>query len=236
MQAIVLAAGSGTRLRDAAPIKPLAEVAGKPLLAHVIERLVRAGVGEAIAVVGYEAAKIREALAGADLGCSIRFVDNPRWQESNGVSVLSAAPFVTGRALLTMSDHLADPALYARVAAAGQGDLTVLGVDRRLGHPWIDEQDVTRVATDGESIVGIGKLLAVYDCYDTGVFSVAPPLFDTLRAAPNPSLSDGMRALGASGRAGIVDVSGLDWLDVDDPRALAIAEEWLGKSKVTLSA
>ncbi len=231
MQAIVLAAGAGTRLRAAAPVKPLAQVAGKPLLAHVVERLAEAGVTETIVVVGYEAQRVRAALD----GYAIRFVDNPDWEQPNGVSVLAAAPFVTGRALLTMSDHLTDPALYAKVAEARQGDRTVLGIDRRLNHPWVDEDDVTRVATDGDRIVDIGKLIATYDCYDTGVFSIAPPLFDALRAAPNPSLSDGMRALAASGQAAVVDVSGFGWLDVDDPRALAIAEDWLGKSKVTLS-
>ena len=236
MQAIVLAAGAGTRLRDVSPVKPLAMVAGRPMLHHVVERLAQAGITEAIVVVGYESDRVRASLGGGAVGCDVRFVDNPDWQAPNGVSVLAAAPFVSGRALLTMSDHLTDPALYARVAAVGgRIDDTVLGIDRRLGHPWIDEDDVTRVATDGDRIVDIGKLIARHDAYDAGTFSVSPALFAALRALDRPNLSDGMKLLAADGRARVADVTGLDWLDVDDARAFAIAEDWLGKSSVTLS-
>ena len=39
MQAIILAAGMGTRLRGASAVKPLTLLDGKPLLLHVIGRL-----------------------------------------------------------------------------------------------------------------------------------------------------------------------------------------------------
>ena len=220
----MLAAGAGTRLRDISPVKPLAEVAGRPLIVHVIDRLRQAGVGEVVVVTGYEADRVGEAVEGI---ADVQLAHNPDWRQPNGVSVLAAAPYVAGRALLTMSDHLSDPALYRAVAAAGQGDRTVLGIDRRLGHPWIDEEDVTRVATDGDRIVGIGKLIEPYDAYDTGTFGIGQPLFEALRSLDRPSLSDGMRLLADKGLAATVDVSGLDWLDVDDARAFDIAGRWL---------
>lgn len=58
--AMVLAAGLGTRMRpltDAKP-KPLVEVAGKPLLDHVLDRLADAGVERAIVNVHYLAEQI----------------------------------------------------------------------------------------------------------------------------------------------------------------------------------
>jgi MurNAc alpha-1-phosphate uridylyltransferase len=57
---MVLAAGLGTRMRpltDAKP-KPLVEVAGKPLLDHVLDRLADAGVERAIVNVHYLAEQI----------------------------------------------------------------------------------------------------------------------------------------------------------------------------------
>ena len=131
---------------------------------------------------------------------------NPDWHKPNGVSLLAAAPLVTSEALLCMADHLVEPSLYRAMIAHQLGtDALALGVDRRLGHPWVDEDDVTRVATRGAGanrrIVEIGKNIPLYDAYDTGVFKITPALFDELRPAPLPSLSDGVRALARKGRA-----------------------------------
>lgn len=230
VQAVVLAAGEGSRLRSVAPVKPLALLAGRPLIAHVVDGLRQAGVDEVIVVLGYECDRVEAALAGLAAGIPVRTVRNPDWRAPNGVSVLAAEPLVRGPALLTMSDHLAEPRLYRRVASSGGTDVTALGIDRRLGHPWVDDEDVTKVATHGEAIAAIGKGLAVFDAYDTGVFRIEAGLFDALRALPRPSLSDGMRALAEKRRATTVDVSDCAWLDVDDARAFAIAETWFASA------
>ena len=226
MQAVILAAGQGTRLRAASPVKPLTLVAGRPLILHTLDRLRAGGATSAVVVLGYEGAQVRSVLDAADT-VPLTLVDNPDWAEPNGVSLLAATPHLEACALLCMADHLVAPPLYAAMIAHEIGsDALALGIDRRLGHPWVDEDDVTRVATRGDRIVGIGKHLPVYDAYDSGVFLVTPALMEALAAIPNAGLSDGVRALAAQGRAGTVDVSAHDWLDIDDPRALALAELW----------
>ena len=93
--------------------------------------------------------------------------------------------------------------------------------------PWVDPLDVTFVATVEDRIVAIGKDMTLHDCYDTGVFAVGADFFATLADLPSPSISNAVTALAARGQAGVVDCSNLTWLDVDDARALAVAEEWL---------
>lgn len=228
--AILLAAGQGSRLRDAAPSKPLCPVAGVPLLDRALTSLAAAGIARAVVVTGYEAEAIEAHLAARDWPLTVETARTADWRQPNGVSVLAAADRVAGEALLAMCDHLVTPALYARLAEAGaQGGLT-LGIDRRLGHAWIDPEDVTCVATEGERIVAIGKGLEPHDCYDVGVFAIGLRLFAALRGLPEPSLTEGVRTLAADGRAHVVDCSDLDWIDVDDPRALAEAEAWLARS------
>jgi choline kinase len=231
MQAVILAAGMGTRLRGASAVKPLTLLGGRPLLLRVIDRLAQSGIDEVIVVLGYEAAAIEAALAQSD-ACTITRVFNPNWQAPNGVSLLAAAPKMRAQALLCMADHLVEPSLYREMIDHPMGaNSLALGVDRRLGHPWVDEDDVTRVSTHGTGpvrrIVRIGKNIPLYDAYDTGVFKITPALFDVLAPCANPSLSDGVTALAAQGKAQAVDCTAHDWLDIDDPRALALATAWL---------
>jgi choline kinase len=226
--AILLAAGAGTRLRSAADSKPLCPVGGKPLIDHAIERMAAAGIVRVIVVTGYRAEAIEAHLASRDWPATVETVQSADWRQPNGVSALAAAPLLDGaESLLAMCDHLVAPDLYARMALAGAGNGLNLGIDRRLGHPWVDPLDVTCVATEGDRIAAIGKEMEPHDCYDTGVFAVGQPFFAALAGLEAPSITESVRALAADGRAGIVDCSDLDWIDVDDPKALAAAEEWL---------
>ena len=226
--AILLAAGHGSRLRAAAPSKPLCPVAGAPLIDRALCSLAAAGLKRAIVVTGYLAGTIEDHITTRAWPLTVECVRSRDWRQPNGVSVLAAAPLVSDEALLAMCDHLVEPALYARMAAAGAGSGLRLAVDRRLGHDWVDPEDVTCVATEGNRILAIGKGLEPHDCYDVGVFAIGQPLFDALAELPAPSLTEGVRALTAERRAEVVSCSDLGWIDVDDAKALAIAERWIG--------
>src|SRR3712207_9176143 len=68
--AVVLAAGEGTRMRSARP-KVLHEIAGRSMLAHVLEAVRGAGASRVAVVVGPErddvATEARAVIAGADV-------------------------------------------------------------------------------------------------------------------------------------------------------------------------
>lgn len=223
--AIILAAGAGSRLRSVAPVKPLVEVSGRPLIAHALAAMAAAGAGRAVIVLGYQADAIAAAAEQAPL--PVEFVHNPQWEVTpNGVSLLAARDYILPGSLLMMADHLLSPQLVRRLIDGANRPLA-LGVDRRLGDPWVDEADVTRVRTDGDAIRAIGKHLPVYDCYDTGLFRIGPELVSTLEALRSPGLSDGVSVLARAGLAQAVDIGDAPWLDVDDARALALARnEW----------
>ena len=60
MQAVVLAAGEGTRLRPLTEDKPkaLVEVDGRPILSHCFDNLIELGAEELLVVVGYKKERI----------------------------------------------------------------------------------------------------------------------------------------------------------------------------------
>ncbi len=215
----------GTRLRSVSPSKPLTMIAGRPLILRILDNLAAAGVTRPLVITGYRGDEV----AAAVHGWGGETLHNPGWAQPNGVSVLAAAARLEAQALLVMADHLASTGVYATVAASGRPDAgLVLGIDRRMGLPWADEAVVTRVATRKGRIVAIGKAICTYDAHDCGVFLITPELMAALAPLPAPGLSDGVRALAARGRAQTVDISAHDWIDIDDPRALALAENWVG--------
>ncbi|WP_174285800.1 NTP transferase domain-containing protein [Sphingomonas bacterium] len=227
---LLLAAGEGSRLRDAAASKPLCPVGGVPLIDHALTGMAAAGLTRVVVVLGYLHGAIERHLAARDWPLAVETVRVADHRLPNGVSVLAGASALAGGdAVLAMCDHLVDPALYLRLAEIGTQGGATLGIDRRLGHPWVDPDDVTRVATDRTSIVTIGKHLEPHDAYDTGVFAIGPALIDALASLDAPSLTEGMRLLAARRAAHVVDCSDIDWIDVDDPPALAKAERWIAR-------
>ena len=80
MQAMIFAAGLGTRLKpltDSMP-KALVRVGGKPLIEHVVMKLKDAGVGRIVVNVHHFAGQIKSFLAANDnFGVDIRACINP---------------------------------------------------------------------------------------------------------------------------------------------------------------
>ena len=225
--AILLAAGEGIRLRSAAQLKPLCTVAGRSLLEHAVAGLADAGLKRVVVVVGYCADQIGAHIGARSWPIAVETVTTSDYRQPNGTSVLAAAPLIgDAEALLAMCDHLVEPDLYRNVALAGASGGARLGIDRRIENDWVDLEDVTRVKTADERIVAIGKVIADYECFDTGVFAIGPRLFEALRGLQSPSLTEGMRVLAAEGAALTADCGELGWIDVDDQTALDKAECW----------
>ena len=236
MNCLIIAAGHGSRLRDISPSKPLTLVGGVPLIEHVARAAAAGGATGFTVVTGHEAARLEAFLAdlAERLGLPIAPVRIADWDRPNGHSVLAGAAAIAGDYLLTMADHLFDPAIVRLLLAAPAAALT-LAVDRDLANPLLDMDDATKVALgENGTIRRIGKILDRFDAIDTGLFRATPALADAIRAAvadgETGSLSDGVQRLADRGRAMTVEIEGARWLDVDDAAALAKAEAMVGAS------
>jgi histidinol-phosphate aminotransferase len=233
-RAIVLAAGTGSRLSEGADVlpKPLRVVGGVPLVVRVLRTLRSAGIQEAVVITGFQGEAVRAALrAEKGLGLKLSFVDNQHFDKKNGVSLLAAAAYVDRECLLTMSDHLYSPELVRRLLAADVPDGScALAVDYDIERCF-DLDDATKVGVEHGKIKRIGKELESYDALDTGVFRIGPALIAELSAVEastgDCSLSDGVQALSRRGRFLATNVGDVRWVDVDTPQALACAEAML---------
>ncbi len=128
---VILAAGKGTRMKSDLP-KVLHPLAGRPLLAHVLDLAQCLEAGRVVAVVGHQAERVQETFAGRP---NLRFaLQQP--QLGTGHAVLCAAPELsdwTGPVLILCGDvPLLKPATVRALLAthAQQGNaLTVLGME-----------------------------------------------------------------------------------------------------------
>ena len=233
-QTVILAAGNGSRLsaaRGNLP-KPLVRVAGRALIEHALEQAELAGVEEAIIVTGNAADQMRAHLATVTTPLKLTLVHNPRYHDPNGVSLLAAEPFITGRFFLQMADHVfAHPVLQIldRADAASDDSAARLLVDFKPVN--LDEDDATKVCVADGRITAIGKDVYPYDAVDTGCFRLDPRIFtalhDVARHEP-PSVTLGMRQLIGRGQLAPIGLTGVRWTDVDTPEDYAKAEMLLG--------
>ncbi len=238
MKCVIVAAGQGLRLRDIAPLKPLAPLLGAPLISHVIDCALEGGATEFVVVTGYEGDKLEKhiyAMAAAR-GLRLNCVRNPNWKGSNGLSVAAAGPVIHGeKFLLLMSDHLFDPEIVRElVRSHGAGPGVALAVDRRLDNPLVDLEDVTRVdVAEGGAIRRIGKLIERYNAFDTGIFLASPLLIQAIEqryaAGGVGSISEGMQALADQGLAFAHDIGDRFWIDIDDAEAFGRAQREAGR-------
>lgn len=183
MQAVILAAGEGTRLRpltESKP-KPLVEVAGKPLLTYSLERCVSVGVDEVVVVVGYRGTEIIDRYGETFDGVSVTYAyQEPR--EGLAHATLMAEEYIQDPFVLTYADVLFEEDVSHCVECHGESDpvatLLVTDVPReeamRSGVIVTDDED--RVVRSVEKPEDPPTTLAL-----PGLFVFDPLIFDACR-------------------------------------------------------
>ena len=120
MQAVILAAGEGTRMRPLthATPKPMLPVADRPLMAHTADAAVSAGVDELILVVGYEAATVREYFGEEYRGVPVSYATQDE-QLGTANAVKAARDHLDGEFAVLNGDDLYDPDGLADLFSGG---------------------------------------------------------------------------------------------------------------------
>jgi UDP-N-acetylglucosamine diphosphorylase/glucosamine-1-phosphate N-acetyltransferase len=109
MQAVILAAGQGTRMRpltESTP-KPMLPVADRPLVAHTADAAIAAGASELIIVVGYEADAVREYFGDEYDGIPVTFAVQDE-QRGTADAVRAASDDIDGDFGVFNGDNLYD--------------------------------------------------------------------------------------------------------------------------------
>lgn len=107
MQAVILAAGEGTRMRPLTYTKPkvMLPIANKPILHHLIENLSAAGINEVVLVVGYREETVRNYFGSSFNGVRVKYVRQSR-QLGTAHALLAAEHLLDERFLMLNGDAI----------------------------------------------------------------------------------------------------------------------------------
>jgi len=114
MQAVILAAGEGKRVRPLTWSRPKAmiPVANRPIIAYTIDALLKNGIREIVVVVGYRKEQVTRYLNQLDLPVTVVVQEK---QLGTAHALLQAEPAITGDFLLVPGDNYIDAQSVARI-------------------------------------------------------------------------------------------------------------------------
>lgn len=246
MKAVILAAGKGTRMKELTNElpKPMLKVQGRPILQHIVEGILTAGIRDVFIVTGFRG-EVIEAYFGdgrewnARITCGRQEVQNGTGKAPEvAKDFVGASPF-----LLTYGDILVKPDTYQRmihrfnesyfsalVTVTRGEDVTKGGIN------LFDEQFCLRRVVEKPSTAQLeelrrqGLLRAGEPAwYNAGIYIFKPSVFEfTAKLQKSPrgeyELTDAINdLLETKHKIAGLEIQGR-WVDVRDPEVLAQLE------------
>lgn len=221
--AVLLAAGRARRLGELTRRLPkcLLEVGGRSLVERQVDLLRDAGVAEIVVVTGFEEEQVRRAL-----GEEIRYVHNPRFDETNSLYSLDLAlETFEGPFFCMNADVLFHPRLLDRLLEVEADSALLYEPARRLGH------EEMKVRIEDGRVVAMAKDLpdGTYHGENLGLLRFGPEGAPLVRRAARELVRAGehgawapLAFAEAARRIPLraVSTDGLPWIEIDFPEDL----------------
>lgn len=234
MEAMIFAAGLGTRLQSETAVKPkaLVEVGGKPLIRHAIEKLVNAGATKIVVNVHHFAELVSDYLNSEDWGVKILISDETGCLLETGGGLKKAAPLFSGIApiLIYNVDILSDLDLKLVMKTHTENkSLATLVVRERETSRYLKFDNEMQLSgwmnkTSGETKVSRPEAFsASKELAFSGIHIVHPEIFDYVPVEERFSIIEWYLELAKTKTIiGYLDQSKL-WMDVGKPAELEAA-------------
>ncbi|WP_336326031.1 bifunctional sugar-1-phosphate nucleotidylyltransferase/acetyltransferase [Halovenus sp. HT40] len=235
--AVVLAAGEGTRLRPLTQNrpKPMLPAANRPILEHVLDALVEAGIKQIVLVVGHRRERVQSYVGPSYRDVPVEYVIQGK-QLGSGHALLQAAETVSEPLLVVNGDRLIESAAVEAVGTAFAGSerpaaMAVIERDHvsRYGVVSLDGEEVTELIEKPDS-EGHGMINA-------GIYAFEQSIFDEIDATPRQSgelaLTDTIGRLVDRRAVTGVPIEGM-WVDATYPwDLLSVAREVLDRGRTS---
>jgi UDP-N-acetylglucosamine diphosphorylase/glucosamine-1-phosphate N-acetyltransferase len=229
--AVVLAAGEGIRLRPLTSNrpKPMLPAGNRPILEHVLDALVDAGMDRLVIVVGYRRERVQEHFGPDYRDVPIEYVRQEK-QLGSGHALLQAHDTVSGPVVVVNGDHLVESDAVTDVVSAFEAsdtDAAMAVIERddpsKYGAVRIADSDVAEITEKPET--------DEYRLINAGIYAFGASIFEAIEATPRTAgelaLTDTISRIVVRRRVRAVRVGGL-WVDATYPwDLLAVTERVL---------
>lgn len=240
MQAIILAAGLGRRLRDLTSenTKCMVEVNGEPIIDRLLRQLATQDLQRIIIVIGYEGEKLRNHIEELAPDLPITFIENPIYDKTNNIYSLWLTRHLLAEddTMLFESDLVVEDAVIEAAFHSKDPDVALVAHYQT----WMDGTMVT-LDEQGYIINFIPK--RAFDYADSNEYYKTANIYRFSKEFLNnryiPFLNAYIHALGENEYYEQVlrvitmidrqelkglDITGLKWYEIDDIQDLRIAE------------
>jgi choline kinase len=236
MRAVILAAGTGSRLGEItrARTKGMVPVGGKKLIDHLFNFLELEMFKEVIVAGGFCFEDLRDHVESLGLP-NVRVIQNRDYLKGNIFTLLAGLEeFSNDSFLITNVDHIYPPSMFRKMKESFSGITAMCDFDRKLTG---DDMKV-KLSHDGKHIEKISKQLEDYNCGYIGMTYVdvskeavyREAAVETVNAVGEKAVVENIlqHLAGDVRRAPeICDLSGFGWFEVDDENDLMKAEKGL---------
>jgi UDP-N-acetylglucosamine diphosphorylase / glucose-1-phosphate thymidylyltransferase / UDP-N-acetylgalactosamine diphosphorylase / glucosamine-1-phosphate N-acetyltransferase / galactosamine-1-phosphate N-acetyltransferase len=224
MQAIILAAGEGTRMRPLTSKRPkvMLPVCGRPMLEQIVLRALQAGADNFVFVVGYGADLVKSHFGnGSLLGTSIRYAIQEQ-QLGTGHALLAAESLSEERFIVLNGDVLPDVNTLKNLFHAQGFAATAIRVSDPQRYGVFTACDKRLESVVEKSSAPPSNLA------NAGIYLLGREIFDAIRHAPvSPrgeyELTDGLNALAMKQNISIIELK--DWIEIGRPWDILAANE-----------
>ena len=195
VSAVVLAGGEGSRLRPLTRNrpKPLLPAATTPILEHVFDQLLEAGVTDITVVVGYGRNRVQAYFGPTYRNVPLTYITQNQ-QLGSGHALLAAESEIDDTTLVVNGDQIVESRIISDVLEAHESDsAATLGLLNRhdvesYGGVLLEDGAVTEIVENPQDERSYRL--------NAGVYAFEPAIFDAIRAAESrvgeQSLTDGI--------------------------------------------
>jgi choline kinase len=224
VKAIILAAGSGTRLNGSATVVPkcLASPGGISLIERQMRGLRGAGIDDIAVVVGFQADAVRAACP-----AGTAFIENTRFESTNSLySLWLARPFLDDGFVVLNCDVVVEPRLIIDLIESPHEDALLVSYPCDGDPPFGDEEMKVRIRRG--RVVDIRKTLSgdQTDAENVGIAKFGPRGASRLVPIMNRLIAAGavrewaprsFQEFASTNALYAIGTRGLPWIEIDTP-------------------
>jgi len=239
MRAIVLAAGTGSRLGEIthARTKGMVDVNGKKLIDYLLEFLEIDFFREILIIGGFYYEDLKSHVESKEYK-NVRVLENSEYLKGNIFTLIKGlSEFDSDSFLITNVDHIYPPLMFKKMKESFSSITAMCDFDRKLA-----DDDMKIKLTDENRIDKISKKLKEFDCGYIGMTYVDKTMNSVYRDAVKRAVREfGEKAVvenvlqiladNKETAPGICDLSDIGWYEVDTEEDLRKAEMGLLKDK-----